>query len=112
VVITLAAAPYFLLAQLAQIKGDFNLSKECLNKALYLDSRFVAAVPGTGCTMRARRCMPRAQNLRRGRFGDRPQLPNNEMIEQYEITAGALTQWLRTVGGRTTEAPLNPTQRN
>jgi chemotaxis protein methyltransferase CheR len=90
----LAAAPYFLLAQLAQIKGDFNLAKECLNKAIYLDSRFVAAYLELSALCERADDMPQAQNLRRAALGIVRSMPNNEMIEQYEMTAGALTQWL------------------
>jgi hypothetical protein len=31
-------------------------------------------------------------------------MPNNEMIEQYEMTAGALTQWLVQWEGEPTES--------
>jgi chemotaxis protein methyltransferase CheR len=90
----LAAAPYFLLAQLAQIKGDFNLAKECLNKAIYLDSRFVAAYLELAALCERADDMPRAQTLRRAALGIVRSMPNNEIIVQYEITAGALAQWL------------------
>ena len=90
----LAAAPYFLLAQLAQIKGDFNLAKECLNKAIYLDLRFVAAYLELAALCERTDDMSRAQTLRRAALGIVRSMPNSEMIEQYEMTAGALTQWL------------------
>jgi hypothetical protein len=38
--------------------------------------------------------MPRAQTLRHAALGIVRSMPNNEMIEQYEMTAGALMQWL------------------
>jgi chemotaxis protein methyltransferase CheR len=94
VVNPLAAAPYFLLAQLTQIKGDFNLAKECLNKAVYLDSRYVAAYLELAALCERTDDIPRAQTLRRAALGIVRSMPNNEMIEQYEMTAGALTQWL------------------
>jgi chemotaxis protein methyltransferase CheR len=90
----LAAAPYFLLAQLAQVKADFNQAKECLNKAIYLDSHFVAAYLELAALCERADDMPRAQTLRRAALGIVRSMPNNEMIEQYEMTAGALTQWL------------------
>lgn len=90
----LAAPPYFLLAQLAQIKGDFNQAKECLNKAIYLDSRFVAAYLELAALCERADDMPRAQTLRSAALGIVRSMPNDEMIEQYEMTAGALTQWL------------------
>ena len=113
VVNPLAAAPYFLLAQLAQIKGDFNPSKECLNKAIYLDSRYVAAYLELAALCERADDMPRAQTLRHAALGIVRSMPNNEMIEQYEMTAGALTQWLVQWVGEPTEGtsksdPKNP----
>lgn len=90
----LVAAPYFLLAQLAQVKADLNQAKECLNKAIYLDSHFVAAYLELAALYERTDDMPRAQTLRRAALGIVRSMPNDEMIEQYEMTAGALTQWL------------------
>jgi chemotaxis protein methyltransferase CheR len=94
VVNPLAATPYFLLAQLSQIKGNFNLAKECLNKAIYLDSRFVAAYLELAALCERADELPRAETLRRAALGIVRSMPNYEMIEQYQMTAGALTQWL------------------
>ncbi|MDO8262354.1 MAG: CheR family methyltransferase [Gallionella sp.] len=90
----LAAAPYFLLAQLAQVKGDFNQAKECLNKAIYLAPRFVAAYLELAALCERADDMPRAQTLRRAALGIVRTIPNDEIIEQYETTAGDLAQWL------------------
>ncbi|HEU0219555.1 MAG TPA: CheR family methyltransferase [Gallionella sp.] len=90
----LAAAPYFLLAQLAQLRGDFNQAKECLNKAIYLDPRFVAAYLELAALCERAEDMPRAQTLRRAALGIVRAMPGDEIIEQYETTAGELTQWL------------------
>ena len=90
----LAAAPYFLLAQLAQVKGDFELAKECLNKAIYLDSRFVAAYLELAALCERAGDLPRTQTLRRAALGIVRAMPNGEMIGQYETTAGELAQWL------------------
>ena len=90
----LAAAPYFLLAQLAQIKGDFNQAKECLNKAIYLDPRFVAAYLELASLYERAEDIPRAQTLRRVALDIVRIMPNDAIIEQYETTAGELMQWL------------------
>jgi len=84
----LAAAPYFLLAQLAQIKGNFELAKEYLNKAIYLDHRFVAAYLELAALFERADEMPRAQTLRRAALGIVRTMPGGEIIEQYETTAG------------------------
>ncbi|MDO8349676.1 MAG: CheR family methyltransferase [Gallionella sp.] len=90
----LATAPYFLLAQLAQIKGDFNQAKECLNKAIYLDQNFVAAYLELATLCERAEDIPRAQTLRRAALGIVRTRPSDEVIEQYETTAGELAQWL------------------
>lgn len=90
----LAAVPYFLLAQLAQVKGDFDLAKECLNKAIYLDSHFVAAYLELAALCERAEDISRAQALRSAALGIVRGMPNGEVIEQYEMTAGELTQWL------------------
>ena len=90
----LAAAPYFLLAQLAQVKGDFELAKECLNKAIYLDSRFVAAYLELAALRERTGDLPRAQTLRHAALGIVRAMPSGEVIGQYETTAEELAQWL------------------
>ena len=94
----LAATPYFLLAQLAQIKGDSNQAKDCLNKAIYLDYRFVAAYIELAALYERAGDIPRAQTLRRAALGIVRTMPDDEMIEQYETTAGDLKQWLAQWG--------------
>ena len=82
------------MAQLAQIKGNFELAKEYLNKAIYLDHRFVAAYLELAALFERADEMPRAQTLRRAALGIVRTMPGGEIIEQYETTAGELTQWL------------------
>lgn len=90
----LAATPYFLLAQLAQIQGDFNQAKEYLNKAIYLEPRFVAAYLELAALYERSDELPRARALRRAALDIARTIPADAMIEQYETTAGKLTQWL------------------
>jgi chemotaxis protein methyltransferase CheR len=90
----LAATPYFLLAHLAQVRGDFNQAKECLNKAIYLNPGFVAAYIDLAALCERANDMPRAQTLRRAALGIVRTIPNDEIIEQYKTTAGELAQWL------------------
>jgi len=90
----LETAPYFLLAQLAQVKGDFNQAKDCLNKAIYLDHRFVAAYLELAALSERAKDMPHAQTLRRAALGIVRTMPNDAVIEQYETTAGDMVQWL------------------
>jgi len=90
----LATAPYFLLAQLAQLRGDFEQAMELLNKALYLDPRFVAAHLELAALYERAEDIPRAQTLRHAALGIVRTMPEGEQIEQYERTAGELAQWL------------------
>jgi chemotaxis protein methyltransferase CheR len=108
----LTAAPYFLLAQLAQIKGDFNLAKDCLTKAIYLDSRFVAAYLELAALCEHAGDLSRAQTLRSTALGLARSMPENELIEQYEMTAGALAQWLSQLASESKEgtSKANPNQ--
>lgn len=90
----LETAPYFLLAQLAQIKGDFNQAKDCLNKAIYLDHRFVAAYLELAALYERAEDILRAQTLRRGALSIVRAMSKDEIIVQYETTAEDLVQWL------------------
>jgi len=90
----LAAPPYFLLAQLAQIKGDYDQARECLNKTIYLDHRCVAAYLELAALHERAEDMPRAQALRRAALSIVRAMPDDAPIEQYEKTAGDLAQWL------------------
>lgn len=90
----LAAAPYFLLAQLAQLNGDLEQAKVCLNKAIYLDQRCVAAYLELAALHERAGDLPRAQAVRRAALGVVRAMPDDEQIEPYERTAGELAQWL------------------
>jgi len=90
----LAASPFFLLAQLAQIKGDFKQAKDYLNKAIYLDRRYVAPYLELAALYERDGDMPRAHVLRRAALEIVRTMPDDEQIEQYERTAGELAQWL------------------
>ena len=86
------------MAQLAQLRGDFNQAREYLNKAIYLDPRFVAAYLELAALCERADDLPRAQTLRRAALGIVRTLPDDAMIEQYEMTAGELAQWLAQWG--------------
>jgi chemotaxis protein methyltransferase CheR len=90
----LAVSPYFLLAQLAQLKGDFEQAKECLNKAIYLDHRCVAAHLELAALYERAENMPQARALRHAALGIVRTMPKDEPIELYGKTAGELAQWL------------------
>jgi chemotaxis protein methyltransferase CheR len=90
----LLAPPYFLLAQLAQLKGDAEQAKEYLNKAIYIDHRCVAAYLELAALHERDSDMPRALALRQAALEIVRGMPSDEPIEEYERTAGELAQWL------------------
>lgn len=90
----LAAEAYFLLAQLANVRGDDRQEKEYLNKSLYLDSHFVAPHMQLAALYERAGEMQRAQKLRHAAYGIVSAMPAEAVIAQYQTTAGELTQWL------------------
>lgn len=90
----LAAGPHFLLAQLAQLKGDFVRARELLDKTLYLDPRCVAAYLELAALCERAENLSRAQTLRRAALDIVSALPGDATIEPYETTAAKMAQWL------------------
>ena len=90
----LAPEPHFLLAQLAQLKGDFKQAGELLDKTLYLDPRNVAAILELAALCERAENLPRAQTLRRAALDIVRALPGDAVIEPYETTAAEMAQWL------------------
>lgn len=90
----LTAEPHFLLAQLAQLKGDFEQAGKLLDKTLYLDPRFVAAYLEQAALCERAENLPRAQTLRRAALDIVRTLPSDTLIEPYETTAAEMAQWL------------------
>ncbi len=92
-VVPLAAQAHFLLAQLAQLKGDFMQAGELLEKTIYLDSRYVAAYLELAALCERNKKLPRAQTLRRAALDIVRTLPGDTVIEPYEMTAAEMAQW-------------------
>jgi chemotaxis protein methyltransferase CheR len=97
--LALAAAPltaggYFLLAQLAQLKGDFTQAGELLDKTIYLDPHCVAAYLELAALCERAEKLPKAQNLRRAALNIVRSRPGDTMIEPYETTAAEMAEWL------------------
>jgi len=90
----LAPEPYFLLAQLAQLRGDFAQAGGLLDKALYLVPGSVAAHLEMAALCERADNLPRAQALRRAALDIVRRLPGDAVIEPYETTAAEMTQWL------------------
>ncbi len=90
----LAPEPHFLLAQLAQLNGDFDQAGEMLRKTLYLDPQNVAATLELAALYERSENLPRAQTLRRAALDIVRTLPGDAVIQPYETTAAEMVQWL------------------
>ena len=90
----LAPWPHFLLAQLAQLKGDFDEARKLLDKTLYLDPRCVAANLEQAALSERTGNMARATMLRRATLDILRSLPGDVVIEPYETTAAEMAQWI------------------
>lgn len=90
----LAPEPYFLLAQLAQLKGEFERAGELLDKTLYLDPDCVAAHLELAALCERTERLPRALALRRAALDIVRALPADAMVEPYETTAAEMAQCL------------------
>jgi len=90
----LAPGPHFLLAQLAQLRGDFERAGELLDKTLYLDPLSVAATLELAALCERTENLRRAQSLRRAALDIVRALPGDAVVEPYETTAAELVHWL------------------
>ena len=90
----LSAQPYFLLAQLAQLRGDFDRAHELLDKTLYLDPHCVAAYLELAALCERVENLSRARTLRRAAWDIVSALPGDMLIEPYETTAAEMGLWL------------------
>jgi chemotaxis protein methyltransferase CheR len=90
----LAPEPHFLLAQLAQLKGDFEQARILLDKTLYLDPSCVAAHLELAALCERTENLPRAQAMRRAALEIVRALPGDAVIDPYETTAAEMVQCL------------------
>jgi len=90
----LAPQPHFLLAQLAQLKGDVEQARQLLDKTLYLDPINVAATLELAALYESAENLSRAQTLRRAALDIVRALPGDAVIDPYETTAAEMAQWL------------------
>ena len=90
----LAADPYFLKAQLAQVRGDFGAAKTLLNQALYLDHGHIAAHLELAALHERDGQPERALALRQAALTALRALPVDQLVEPYDVSAAELTQTL------------------
>ncbi len=92
----LSAEPYFLLAQIAEARGDYETAKKLLKKVIYLDLTFVAAYLELSGLYERENDRKRAATMRQAALALLKGLAPDQIVEPYqEITAGELVQYLR-----------------
>ncbi|TAN56222.1 MAG: hypothetical protein EPN26_04145 [Rhodospirillales bacterium] len=82
------------MAQLAQLKGEFERAEEMLTKTLYLDPSHVAAYLELAALCERADNLPRARTFRQAARDVLYKLPGGTVIETYETTAAEMAQWL------------------
>jgi chemotaxis protein methyltransferase CheR len=81
--------PYFLLAQLAQERGDWAQAKTLLNKAIYLDPNFIAAYLELGGLHAQDGDNPRARRMYETVRAALTRLPAQTLIAPYKESTAA-----------------------
>jgi len=90
----LTAPPYFLLAQVAQLRGDFPHATKMLEKTLYLEPYNAGAILELAALHERANDQTKAHNLRCIALDLIQTLPEDTLVEPYEMTAGEIAQWL------------------
>ncbi|MGY6277061.1 CheR family methyltransferase [Methylomonas sp. MgM2] len=90
----LMAAPHFLMAQLAQLRSDFQKATEFLEKTLYLEPDNAGALLELAALYERAKDLSRAKGLRCTALNIIRKLPSETLIEPYEMTAAEIAQRL------------------
>lgn len=90
----LLAAPHFLLAQVAQLQGNFRQAREHLEKTLYLAPDNTGALLELAALYERDENLARAASLRRTALNIVRELPGETLIEPYEMTAAEIARRL------------------
>jgi len=91
----LVAEPHYLLAMLAQERGDFAQAKDSLKKVIYLDPSFIAAYLDLGDLYAREGDSVRASKMRATARDLLKALPGDEQVKLYGVsTVNAVTQYV------------------
>jgi len=90
----LVPGAYFLLAQLAQLKGAFDRAAHLLDQALYLAPDDIAACLERAALWERSEHPQQAQRLRLAALDLARARPGDETVEPYDTTAAEIVQWL------------------
>lgn len=94
-----SADPYFLLAHIAEARGNDEEAKELFKKAIYLDAAFIAAYCELGGLYEKENDIPRAGKARTTAMEFLKSLPSQATVKPYDITAGELLKYVEYLTG-------------
>jgi len=97
----LSAEPYFLLAHIAEAKGDVEEAKNFLKKVIYLDPSCVAAYLEISGLYQKENDLPRAKKMRSTAMEHLQLLPSQAAVPPYDSTAGELIKYVEYMMGAT-----------
>jgi len=92
-----SADPYFLLAQIAEAKGNDDAAKDLLNKAIYLNPTFIAAYCEIGSIYERNGEHVRAVKFRNTASDLLRSLPSHSLVNPYNISAAELLEAISTL---------------
>jgi len=92
-----SAYPYFLLAQIAEAKGNDEAAKDLLNKAIYLNPTFIAAYCEIGSIYERNGEHVRAVKFRNTASDLLRSLPSHSLVNPYNISAAELLEAISTL---------------
>ncbi|MFA4917497.1 MAG: CheR family methyltransferase [Syntrophales bacterium] len=102
----LSAEPYFLLAHIAEAKGDDEEAKNCFKKVIYLDPGCVAAYLEISGLYLKENDLPRAKKMRSTAMEHLQSLPSQATVPPYDSTAGELIKYVEYLMGVTDETAI------
>ena len=96
-----SAEPYFLLAHIAEARGDDEEAKSCLKKVIYLDPACIAAYLEISGLYEKENDLPRAKKMRSTAIELLQSLPSQANVQPYDSTAGELLKYVEYLIGVT-----------
>jgi len=103
-----SADPYFILAHIAEARGNDEGAKDCFRKAIYLNPSFIAAYCELGGLYEKEKDITRARKVRTTAIELLTALPSQAPVKPYDITAGELLGYIRYLTGGKDDHAVQP----
>lgn len=104
-----SAEPYFLLAHIAEARGNDEKAKDLFRKALYLNPACIAAYCELGGLYEKENDLSRAKKARITAIELLMALPSRAPVKPYDITAGELLKYVEYLTGA--RGPSGPVEK-